>query len=56
MALFVIFITWIAVLSVAIMVAWDERSTSAYITLVILALVLMLIVFVAMFDPRLLGV
>lgn len=56
MALFVAFIVWIAVLSVAVVVAYEERKTSAYITLTVLALVLIIIVFLAMFTPELIGV
>lgn len=56
MILFVIFVIWIAVLSVAVVVAYEERKTGAYITLVILALVLIIIIFLAIFTPELIGV
>ena len=56
MLLFIVFILWIATFSVCIVYAYDERSTKAFITLAVLALVLSIIVFMAIFTPDLIGV
>lgn len=56
MLLFIVFILWIAALSVCIVYAYDERSTKAFIALAVLALVLIIIIFMAMFKPDLIGV
>lgn len=56
MLLFIVFILWIAALSVCIVYAYDEHSTKAFIALAVLALVLIIIIFMAMFTPDLIGV
>ena len=56
MLLFIAFILWIAVLSVCIVYAYDERSTKAFIALAVLALVLIIIIFMAISTPDLIGV
>lgn len=56
MLLFIVFILWIAALSVCIVYAYDERSTKAFIALAALALVLIIIIFMAISTPDLIGV
>lgn len=56
MLLFIVLILWIATCSVCIVYAYDERSTKAFIALAVLALVLIIIIFMAMFSPDLIGV
>ncbi len=57
MLLFIVFILWIAALSVCIVYAYDEHSTKAFIALALLALVLIIIIiFMAIFTPDLIGV
>ena len=56
MLLFIIFILWIAALSVCIVYAYDEYSTKAFIALAVLALVLTIIICMAIFTPDLIGV
>lgn len=56
MILFVIFVIWIAALSVAVLQAWDTRSTKSYFILVGLVLVLFVIIILGIFDPALIGV
>ena len=56
MLLFIVFILWIAALSVCIVYAYDERSTKAFIALAVLALALIIIIFMSIFTPDLIGV
>ena len=56
MLLFIVFILWIATFSVCIVYAYDERSAKAFIALAVLALVFIIIIFMAIFTPDLIGV
>lgn len=56
MLLFIVFILWIATLSVCSVYAYDEHSTKSFIALAVLALVLSIIIFMAIFTPDLIGV
>lgn len=56
MLLFIVFILWITTFSVCIVYAYDEPSSKAFIALAVLALVLIIIIFMAIFTPDLIGV
>ena len=56
MLLLLIFVLWLAALSVCIVYAYDEHSTKAFIALAVLALVLIIIILMAIFTPDLIGV
>ena len=56
MLLFIVFILWIGTFSVCIVYAYDEHNAKAFIALAVLALVLIIIIFMAIFTPDLIGV
>lgn len=56
MILFIIFIIWIAAISVAIPNAFDKHDTRSYVILMGLVLVFIIVINIAIFDPTLIGV